>query len=336
MLKRLRSHAGALPIIGLIVAAACDSTGPDLPNIEELTVSGIRVDADRFQSTGEFELGLLAVDENGSSILNEEVEVSAALTSSGTYAISYRSLTSRRPGSNATSAAILLDDSGSMSSNDNQKLRADAAELFWEAVLPVRSNNRVALLDFGAGGSDGFNYTRLLQTWTRDTQLLTTALGQIAAVGGTPLYESIQEAVGWVDESSDPASYDRVMLVLTDGVPGSFFYKEDAIAAALDASVVMHTVGLGPASDISTGADPQAVGAVRELAERTGGVYSAATGADALQPIFQTLAKVSSEGQLVGAFQISPTPPSGTRIDGTVTVTSGSGSETASWSFVSP
>jgi Mg-chelatase subunit ChlD len=333
--------AGALlPALALLVA--CDGgTGPDEPEIAQLTVSGVRVDAARFRADGSFELGLLALDENGQSILSTRADAEATVTRVGNaagtgYTVSYVGISASAANGKPTSAAILLDDSGSMSSNDPQTLRADAATLFWRTVLSSDSRNQVSLLDFGSGGGRGFTDTRLLQGWTRNEGLLTQALASVGDYGGTPLYESMRETALWVDSTTTASSVSRVMLVLTDGQPNSFVRRDAALAAASGAGITIHTVGLGPASDADPFADDEAVAAVREIAERTGGVYSSATDANALAPIFQVLAQVSSEGQLIGAFRVSPVPPSGTRVQGTVTVRSGGASQTATWSFVAP
>jgi Ca-activated chloride channel family protein len=335
----IRRMISLLTLVAL--AAGCrDSAGPDDPEIAALTVSGVRVDATRFRADGSFELGLLALDDDGRSILSERAEAEAAITQIGSgsgagYSIAFRGISALAPSDDPISAAILLDDSGSMASNDPSTLRADAAALFWTTVLGSDSRNQAALLDFGAGGTAGFGNTRLLQRWTRNTGLLEDGLAAVGDYGGTPLYESIRETVVWVDSTAAPSS-NRVMLVLTDGLPNSFTSRSAALAAAQNARITIHTVGLGPASDAGSFPDGAAVAAVREIAERTGGVYSSATDADALAPIFEVLAQVSSEGQLIGAFSVSPVPASGTRVQGTVTVRSGGRSSSATWSFVAP
>ena len=326
----------------LPLAAACgDSSGPEAPEVTDLKVSGIRVDEVRFRQNGEFELGLLALDNAGKSILNQNADISATLTevdgaSPTGYSIASVGASAESPQNKPTFAAILLDNSGSMSSSDPNEMRADAAQLFWEAVLPVNSANRVSFLDFGAGSTDAFSYTRLLQTWTADQSALEAQLAEVGPFGGTPLYESVEETANWIASSTTASSTNRVLLVLSDGQPNSTAQRESAIAAANAAGITIHTVGLGPASDAASNYSTAAVAAARELAERGGGVYSSATDAFALASIFQTLAQVSGQGQLVGVFKVSPTPPSGSRVSGTVTVGSGGGTASANWSFIAP
>ena len=325
---------------GLLLAACSDSTGSSLPPIQSLSVSGVKVNSVTFGNNGQFGLGLLATSDAGDAILSTAVRVSAQVTSvsggsASTYTISTVGTASDNPQNGATQATILMDNSGSMSSSDPSKLRSAAAKLFWDAVLPVRATNRVAFLDFGAGGSAGFSNTRMLVPFTSSAARLDSALARVAASGGTPLYESLRETARWIDTTAG-SSDNRTMLLLSDGQPNSRINRDSAIAMATRANITVHTVGLGPASELAARPDTAAVSAIREIADRTGGVYAAATDASALGPIFTNIARASSRGQLVTTFAISPVPPSGTRVSGTVTVTSGGTSQTANWTFVAP
>jgi Mg-chelatase subunit ChlD len=331
-----------VPVAALVLAACSDSSGPDLPPIQSLAVSGVQLNAAAFRTSGQFGLGLIATSDAGNAILNTGVDVSAAITAISVGNPSASSIArvgteSSNPQSGATQATILMDNSGSMSGTDPQRLRAAAAKLFWEAVLPVRATNRVSFLDFGGSASTGFASTRLLVPFTTSAARLDSALARVVASGGTPLYESLRETARWVDTSTATSGDNRVMLLLSDGQPNSRTNRDSAIAIAVRANITVHTVGLGPASDLATnGRDTVAIGAIREIADRTGGVYAAATDASALGPIFTNIARATSRGQLVTTFAISPVPASGTRVSGTVTVTSGGTSQTATWTFVAP
>jgi Mg-chelatase subunit ChlD len=331
-------------IVGSVSLLACSDV-PTRPfsdtTIRTLTVSGVSVSPTTFRANGGFDLGMVAIATSGAPILDDAVAVTVQLDSVAGrvptgFAIT-RDATRVKGGTNKdTQAAILLDDSGSMSSSDPQKLRAQAAQLFWEALLPVRPGNQAALLDFGAGATTGtFSNTRLLQTWTNNGATLQAKLSSIVAANGTPLYESLLETVAWMNTTTTTAQ-NRVILLMTDGEPTSSARRVDAINAAKAAGITVHTVGLGDASDLDPSPSSAAVAAVREVAEQTGGVYSAATTANALSSIFQVLAAASSQGQLVGSFRITPVPASGSRVRGTVTVAAGGRTGTASFTFVAP
>lgn len=334
---RLVASLGAIAV--LVTSACSDSTGPTAKPVEELTISGVRTNTTAFRDRGEFSLGLLATDQSGDPILSASVRVTADLTTVGTatsgFSLSTPQNTAEPAGTRATYASVLIDDSGSMSWSDPSELRADAAQEFWRAVLPVRSTNRVAVLDFGAGSTTGFTETRLLQDWTTSESLLQAATDRIVASGDTPLYESMRETATWMGQSA-PANSNRVMLLLSDGEPNSSTNRDAAIAEATRLGITVHTVGLGPASEVGGQTSTSAVRALREVADGTQGVYASATSAAALGTIFRTLAQVSAQGQLLSTFRISPIPPSGTRISGTVTITSGGSQATATWSFIAP
>jgi Ca-activated chloride channel homolog len=339
---RARISTAALLIAAGVLTACSDSSGPNLPPIQSLAVSGVQLNSATFASNGRFGLGLLATSDGGDAILNTAVSVSAQVTAisvgnPSASTVARVGTESTNPQSGATQATILMDNSGSMSGTDPQRLRAAAAKLFWEAVLPVRATNRVAFLDFGSTPTTGFASTRLLVPFTTSALRLDSALTRVQASGGTPLYESLRETARWIDTSTTGTTDNRVMLLLSDGQPNSRTNRDSAIAIAARAKITVHTVGLGPASDLATsGRDTVAIGAIREIADRTGGVYAAATDASALGPIFTNIARASSRGQLVTTFAISPIPASGTRVSGTVTVSSGGTTQTANWTFVAP
>jgi len=331
-----------LPVAALALAACSDSSGPAQPPIQSLSVSGVRLNSATFPTNGRFGLGLIATANSGDAILDRSVRVEARVTAlsvgnPSASVVSTVSSESVNPQNGATQATILMDNSGSMSSNDPGRLRAAAAKLFWEAVLPVRTTNRVAFLDFGAGATTGFANSRLLVPFTSSAARLDSALSRVTASGSTPLYESLRETARWIDSSTSGSGDNRVMLLLSDGQPNSRLSRDSALALAVRANITVHTVGLGPASDLETfRRDTVAIGAIREIADRTGGVYAAATDANALGPIFTNIARASARGQLVTTFAVSPIPASGTRVSGTVTVTSGGTSQTATWTFVAP
>lgn len=337
----------ATHLLGLVAAAltlaACDgSTDPVLPPVAKVAISGVSVDPATFRSEGKFGLGIVATTAAGEVILDNRVEITPAITSTddpapgATYSARLVAHQSQPAGTKPLAAALSIDNSGSMSTSDPQLLRTAAAKVFWDAVLETRESNVVALTDFGQGSTAGFGSTRLLAGWGRDTTLLEERVATMRASGGTPLYESVTELLQWIDTTRTSASAERVLLVMTDGQPNSDFLRDDTADLANALGIRIHTVGLGDASDLGPRPNSAAVVRVRELAFETGGVYSAATNATALAEIFQTMARVTSAGQFLAELQVSPIPPSGTTVTGTVTVSSGGATETATWSLVVP
>jgi len=102
------------------------------------------------------------------------------------------------------SLGIVLDTSGSM---DGEKIKAAqrAIDRFLYELLDP--NDEIFLYRFG-------DHPTLLQGWTSDRQLLTRALGRIAAVGGTAMYDAIAEAVALVTTAQNRK---RALVVISDG-----------------------------------------------------------------------------------------------------------------------
>jgi hypothetical protein len=197
----------------------------------------------------------------------------------------------------------------------------------------------VALLDFGRGDAvptPGFARTTLLAGFTEDAAALEAALPQIQGVpgGATPLYVSGLEVLRWID-STIPRTYQRTLLVITDGAPSD----PDSVAPILYQEaqarhVRVFAVGVGSAGQD----DPPTESAQRllELAMQTGGIYGAGDPPTRLQPILQTLAQSTSPERLVVRIRLSPAPSRGTRVRGTVGLEGARGAISAPWTFEAP
>src|SRR5205823_2020187 len=145
-------------------------------------------------------------------------------------------LTSQRvepPDTQLTVAAIDIDDSPSMAYSDPQRVRAGAAQLFWQTLLGAEPRNQCALLDFGGPASPGFDRTRLLNAYTSAGSELDGQLASIQPLtGSTPLYQSALEVVHWTDTTLTEARYGRYVVIMTDGMPTDTAYRDALFAAA--------------------------------------------------------------------------------------------------------
>jgi Mg-chelatase subunit ChlD len=335
-----------LAVLATLVTVACtDSTSPATASRAPATVqvTGVSIAPDQFRATGTFAVGVLPLTADGTPAL-EGVGVDGQLASVGSaetaagFTLRKGEVRKKGPtGRAAIDAAILLDNSGSMSSNDPTRLRAVAAQLFWERLFAARASNRAALLDFGFAPTSGFRDTRLLQGWTSVAAELASRLPSVQpGPAGTPLYGSMSETLRWMQATAAPAA-GRVMLLLSDGQPTDPVGRVAALEAIRSSGTTVHAVGLGPASDASRSPDPAAVRAMQEVASVGGGVYAAATDAAALGAVFDVLARVSASGQLVAEFAVTPVPRPGTRVRGVIYVPRPPRAPAvATWSFVAP
>jgi VWA domain-containing protein len=318
----------------ILLLAGCSEAGGPNPEPEPLDL-GVRVvvDSAGFRSEGAFALDLVPADRQGTSFVTEDWAISTTLSVPASVPLVTVSQEVQPPDTHAVAAAILIDNSGSMRFSDPDRERAAAAQRFWTDILAARPSSMAALLDFGRGDAEptaGFDRTALLAGFTSDPGVLDATLDQIQAVpgGNTPLYSSAREVIAWMDTTT-PGSVQRTLVVITDGEPSDDQFADSLFAIASEKQVRIFAVGIGAAAETEATV-------VRELATRTGGIYGAAESTTELQAILRTLAKSASPSRLLLHLRLDPAPASGTKVQGTVTITGERGTATAPWLFVAP
>jgi hypothetical protein len=169
----------------------------------------------------------------------------------------------------ALEVVFLIDESGSMWSNDPGHVRIDVSK---DLVNEFSAADKGAVVGFGS-------YDRVLCTFTSDKDTLKNAIDKISDDGGsTYMYSGMQTAFAQFPET---ASGSRYIVLLTDGQAhdkGHFDYA----AASADKNVKIYTVGLGRGVNESD---------LQEIADRTGGKYYFATVPEDLVDIFKELGK---------------------------------------------
>lgn len=338
---RLSQASLATGVWSCLALAGCgDGGGPsDPPEPLHLSVA-VRVDSATFRSAGEFELDLVPSDRSGTTYLADTWTITTALSTPTSVTASTLEQRLEPADMQPVAAAVLIDDSGSMRFSDPDRNRALSAQLFWRAILPSRPGNVVALLDFGRGSvqpSSGFERTNLLAGFTSDAAVLDVALDQVQAVpgGATPLYQSGLEVVKWID-STTPRTYQRTLVIITDGAPTDQEVAQVLYEEAVGYGVRVFAVGLGAAAE----GEPPGEAALRlvELASRTGGIYGAADAPSELRAVLQTLARSASPDRLLVRMRLEPTVTleRGVAIGGTVRLRGVRGEVSATWSFTAP
>ena len=152
------------------------------------------------------------------------------------------------------SAVFLLDQSGSITGNDPNDARLDAAKAF---LNNLGSGDEAGLLAFADGGrlpdSPVASYAdRNGRRFTSDPRGFDAVLASLANQegGGTPLYDAICEAVDYVD--SYAVNSNKAMLVFTDGEDtASTSTIEQAIECANQSEIPLHTFALGGSTDLN-------------------------------------------------------------------------------------
>ena len=207
--------------------------------------------------------------------------------------------------SNATdaiTAVLTFDASGSMSGTDGDKLRKDAGELF---IQRMRSQDMAAVGWFSSSrGTDPYAYLHLEQDFTNDKALLNTAIANSTkTISGTRLWESVTDTINLLNTSNGS---NKIGLILSDGKDSLRENELDIIIASAKTNKVrLFTVGL------SAGSDPN----LSRLASETNGSYLPVDDATDLVGSFSG---IFSGAQAAGCITVifSPAPPVGTSIQG--------------------
>ena len=159
---------------------------------------------------------------------------------------------------------FVIDSSGSMSTNDPDELRKQAAIAF---VGKLGEHDRAAVIDFD-------NYAYVNQNFTGDHESLELAINRIDDSGGTNLWRGMSAAINLFTEGYTRTDAYKYIIFLTDG-DGS--YSEKYTTKAKEENIVVYTIGLG--EDVREDR-------LRPMAENTGGKYYFASAADVLSDIY--------------------------------------------------
>ncbi len=163
-------------------------------------------------------------------------------------------------------AVLDFDSSGSIDSDEAAGRRA-GGEAF---IRRLMQEDRVCVLDFGAGTDAGFEASRLLEDWTNNVANLLAALDRLTQSGGTPLWRSAaNDACGEKLAEVDPSP--GALVLLTDGEDNESgsVSAEDLVACMTVRGGPVYAVGLGAALDFAE---------LNDVASRTGGAFIALTG----------------------------------------------------------
>ena len=165
-------------------------------------------------------------------------------------------------------AALVIDSSGSMQDNDPLNLRKTAAQNF---VASMKATDRAAVIDFD-------DFAILRQGLTNNVSALNNAIAQIDSFGGTDIGAGV--STGLLALGSAQQDRSRVVVLLTDGNGN---YAESLTTQMVDGTIRAFTIGL-------TGSVNEPL--LRDIANRTGGIYQQISSADLLQNIFAQYATV--------------------------------------------
>jgi hypothetical protein len=231
-------------------------------------------------------------------------------------------------GAQVGTLAVIVDDSGSNTASammctgcptDPNGQRVDGVKALFSDVIGAAPAWRGALFDFGPNPNGQFKAVRLLAGYTSYVDDLVAGAGQLKALGGTPLYESIVDVAPTVDGDAlfaDAGMQPLHILVASDGEDTTSTHTvAQAVAAAKQYGITIDVVGYGQGTD---GHIPLLAGkAYRDLrlfATETQG-FAALVPTDELKARFDVIAACYLSGYV--ELQVAM-PPGATQVTGTV------------------
>lgn len=262
--------------------------------------------------------------------------------------------------------------------HDPDQARYEAAGKLIERVLAEAPSSRIALMDFGPEADSGYDATRVLADFGSNMEDFVAAIENVdgSARVGTPMWDSLSEIVSALDDEAEDfegelmsqqlpttlgndsddrsVSVTRFIVVLGDGDDAAEFggsddfSLDDVISLAKSHDVVIHAIGLGPASATNENpmvkADEQLVTVtnLQRLAEETGGYYASANNPEELVALYDYIAMSMTQGYTVDTFNCQPRedgddlegeiPESGEPVEGVVSF----GSFSLPWRIFAP
>lgn len=185
--------------------------------------------------------------------------------------------------------ALVIDCSGSMSSNDPSYKRREAAKQFIDLV---QTGDKIAVIGYN---SDAYVFASLQEVAGQaDRDSLKQSVDQVFASGNTDIGEGL--LVGKDELAAEILTEVRKgIILLTDGKHNADPYRDEHLQCYQD-GIRVFTIGLGRSTD------PQFL---QRVAEETGGKYYTATDAGTLQSIYNELSQAVAGGSQVASDRVS-------------------------------
>jgi PKD repeat protein len=182
------------------------------------------------------------------------------------------------PTADNVATALVIDNSGSMSSNDPSLLRRDASVAYVNSAVP---GDYVGAVGFEGSAYDIAGIAVLPATKDAITGALNSG---IHAGGGTNIGAGLTRACDMLNLNEPPLPSRRAAILLTDGVGG--YHDEDVCFANKGWHV--YTIGLGSGVDANL---------LERIAQETGGTYQPVPAAAEIPCKFQQVRALVAGGQ---------------------------------------
>ena len=336
-----------------VFVVGCDSSGSSggEASVDRVAVTGTEV-SPNFQSDGKFGVSATPLDGGGNGIISNNLSASVKIEhnpASSTKAhtdsiVAEVDIDSTNEASgNDLAIPIVLDGSGSMGSNDRQRLRVDGAKAFIDALDSGSAPFESAVFEFpGFSSNPDFANTDVFAGFTNDIDSLKNGIEQAEAFGGTPMYSSLAEVLIYSEDERPNANYQKAIVLLADGRPNYSQTLRDSVCTdAQRKNSPIFGIGLGPASDLSDNRDGDAIARMRDISSCSGGAYQGLSpdSLEAVEEAFTSAAAGSSQGSVNFGVEIVSglsELKAGDIIRGTLTVESGGTSADGVFTFRVP
>ena len=181
-----------------------------------------------------------------------------------------------RDSSDSFNVAFVIDDSGSMESNDPQDLRIKATQNFVD-ILEDKDKFSIVKFEYSA---------TVIQEPTNDKNKVKDLESSFQSNGGTYIASGLEKGLELLDEED---STGKVIVLLTDGEDSTLSSrKEEIINKAIDKNITIFTIFLNTGSNTNDGDTSDIAG----IATRTNGnFYTIST--DEIIDIFKRISQVS-------------------------------------------
>lgn len=170
---------------------------------------------------------------------------------------------------------LVIDDSGSMTSNDSSNQRLTVAQ---NLIDKLPEDSKIGIVRFTS--STNILTSELLTDKAAAKNYLTTSY--FKSSGGTYMYSAINTAFDLFQSEEEDVL--KMMVVLSDGVTSDTSKHTSTIAAAQTKNVRIYTVGLGSSTSYFTTY-------LQPLAEETNASFYLAADANQLSAIYETINK---------------------------------------------
>ncbi len=202
---------------------------------------------------------------------------------------------------------LMIDSSGSMSDNDPQRRRIDAAKAFIDAA---QEGDSVAVVRFSGGASVLYELRTILSP--DDREVLKEAVDSVGQSGGTNINAALN--TGFQQLLYGSAMNRKVGVLLTDGDHNVGEFDPQTYEQFAEQGWTIHTIDLDGGSGVTatseTDADADSINAVNselliEIAAATGGEFYSADNANELVQVFKAISSRTTRAEEIANSKVT-------------------------------